>query len=191
MVRSWRPADEAISPRLPLDGGDQAMNTRSKRRSQARVGEDEMETDAWRSLSHAARALLLPIRVRGRPHTNGREKVTIVEIKAFLRCGSAKATSAFRELFEVGFLVKTGRSTGGVVIFRRTEWPARAVGITTATREYEDWKPPPARPKGQTAGTASTAGIAPLCEPHSSSLPAGAEIIDLPRGFLIRQKALG
>lgn len=159
------------------------MRANAKKRAEARIGEDEMELAAWRSISHAARALLLPIRARGRRHTNGRETITIREIKAALACGSIKAAEAFQELFNVGFLIETGRSRGGVITFRRTEQAAPAVGIPQATCDFRAWQKPasdgPARPS-----QSSTAGVMPSIGPAWPEAAASAEIIDIPRGFL-------
>ncbi len=117
------------------------MARSGKNRAYATINEGEAETAAWRSLSNEAKVLLLLVRLKGRPWTNGEEHLPSRRMRQELKCGTKKAIAAFKELQDRGFIVITGSGPRKRTTYRRTDWPAGLVGVKQATCEFMDWSP--------------------------------------------------
>ena len=83
-------------------------------------------SEAWKGLSCVARCVLLEVWVRHNGFNNGQIACSHRQIKKALRIGSAKATSAFRELQDAGFIIMRQRGSfdwkAGAGEGRATEW---------------------------------------------------------------------
>ena len=126
---------------------------RSKTEGFIRLHRGVTNSEAWKSITCEARALLLEVWARHNGQNNGAIPYSQREARKALRIGSRKVGAAFSDVQDRGFLIarckgsfdwKAGASEG-----RATEWEITAEPCDgkPAKRLYRDW------PKKQNAGT--------------------------------------
>ena len=100
---------------------------------------------AWRASSCEARALLIEIWARHDGSNNGRIGYSVRMAKAALSIGSSKASRAFKELEQKGFIKCRYRGRFDTKVAagegRASEWEltAEPCGERPASRTYKDW----------------------------------------------------
>jgi hypothetical protein len=118
---------------------------RSKFEAHIRLHRGVTNTEAWKSLSCTARALLIEIWCLHNGSNNGRIGFSVRMAKASLHIGSSKAPRAFKELEEKGFLICRYRGRFDAKVNagegRASEWEitAERCGDNPPKRTYRDW----------------------------------------------------
>lgn len=116
-------------------------------------------SDAWRSLSCEAKALLIDIWARHNGRNNGQLGYGHREAKHNLRIGSKKAAEAFGQLEDRGFIVARTKSSfnwktgAGAGLATQWELTAERCDGRPPSRRYRDWKKESTAPEASSTGT--------------------------------------
>lgn len=117
---------------------------RSRRDAQfVKLDHGLLDTEAWGHLSPHAFKLLVAIWRRHNGHNNGEIPYSRREAMQLLGCGSHRASAAFRELTDKGFLKLTRASSFDLKTKEAREWAltAERLGDDPPMRDFKHWQP--------------------------------------------------
>ena len=118
------------------------------------------QTEAWRSLSYAARSVYIELAAGIFPHNNGRVERSVRFLADVVPCSTSTVQTSLKQLEARGFIVAESRGSfdpNGQGL--GTLWRITEVGTAcdpTPTKDYKDWRPP----KNKTLYRKSTRGVA-------------------------------
>lgn len=118
------------------------QNGRSKNSKFVLITDNMMESAAWLSLSAHAQALWPHIRKRYNGGNNGNIPLSAREAADVLNCSKSKASEAFNELLERGF-IKVGRDskfTQKTKMSREWIFTNESYNGKGPTNEWREWK---------------------------------------------------
>jgi hypothetical protein len=109
-----------------------------------------LRQQAWKALDAIARAVYIEIAQRYCGTNNGRIPYSVREAVATFKIGQGTACRALQRLQEHGFIVPVTKSAFSLKTRQATEWRLSEhhcdVTNALASRDFERWKPAPAKP---------------------------------------------
>jgi DNA-binding HxlR family transcriptional regulator len=106
-----------------------------------------LKSDAWRSLNGNSIRVFFELHTKFYGENNGRLFIGMDRIAKDLGISKSTVSSAFKELEQKGFIVKT--KNGDWVKGQATEWrlTTQRVKSASATNDWKEWKKPKDQPK--------------------------------------------